>query len=198
MGLKDGCQPQLPRNRNQHEPSYLLRMKGNKSHTIRLQEPAARAELPGSLFYSEESCLRERRRDIPQQNSLTQNGRQKKWTCRWLNWGRWEKTFGITETIKDTAARHREQSSATYSRVRSPRILCGKVWAGIHTGMGRRWYLELRCLHHWQGIEQRNLLFHTFFLKPFLSVQFSDIKYIHDVVQPPPLYPFPEIFHHPW
>ena len=37
-----------------------------------------------------------------------------------------------------------------------------------------------------------------FFFKPFLSVQFSDIKYIHDVVQPPPLYPFPEIFHHPW
>ena len=127
MGPKDTCQPQLPRNRNQHEPSYLLRLEGNKSHTIRLQEPAAKAELPGSMFYSEESCLRERRRDIPQQNSLAQNGRQKKWTCRWLSWGRWEKTFGITENINDAAARHQEQSSATYTRGRAPRIPCGEV-----------------------------------------------------------------------
>ena len=36
-----------------------------------------------------------------------------------------------------------------------------------HTGMGRRWYLELRCLHHWQGIEQKKFTFPYLFFNHF-------------------------------
>ena len=155
MGLKDAGQPQLPRNRNQHESSYLFRMEG---HTICLQEPAAKAELPGSMFYSEKICLRERRRDIPQQNSLGQNGRQKKWTCRWLNWGRWEKHLESQKIL--TMLLQVTRNSPVPST--PERELPGFSVARWHTGMGRRWYLELRCLHHWQEIEQKNLHFRTF------------------------------------
>lgn len=77
MGLKDACQPQLPRNRNQHEPSYLFRMEG---HTICLQEPAAKAELPGSMFYSGEDLLE--RGEGTFSAEFTWSEWQKKWTCR--------------------------------------------------------------------------------------------------------------------